>query len=159
MSDDDWDRSSFDFDLDQCSAVPSPNSTTETYADATTNATTTNATTAENQSDWSTTFPQGLPAQPSAPTVASTPMIIVDFTLFTSGLLHNRNDRNSNSDPTLASSTRKQIEGDYKAYSSDKERLASRCVIPCSTGVYQSALARLRDDTPGHYFVPIFPPK
>ena len=89
----------------------------------------------------------------------SHPMIIIDMTEISDGKIHNKHDRNSVNDSEAVSKLRKQIESKYETYAKDSSLLSSSVVIPCSSNVYRDALLRLRDEKPGHYFAPIFPPK
>ena len=86
------------------------------------------------------------------------PMIIVDITQIDPNI-HSKFDRNSVNDPTGASALRKKIEGDYINYAKNNVLISDGTVIPCGSSVWRGALSRLRDERPGHYFVPIFPPK
>ena len=82
-------------------------------------------------------------------------MIIVDMTQLNPNI-HSKFDRNSVNQPEQASILRKKIEKNYKDYAFSNELLSEGTVIPCGTSVWKDALVRLRDDRPGHYFVPIF---
>jgi hypothetical protein len=86
------------------------------------------------------------------------PMIIVDITRMDPNI-HSRFDRSSVNDAGGASAIRKRVEGDYDRYAGDAGLLADGTVIPCGSSVWRDALVQLRDDRPGHYFVPVFPPK
>lgn len=86
------------------------------------------------------------------------PMIIVDITQI-DPTIHSKYDRNSVNDPTAASAIRKKIEGEYTNYARNNIMISDGTVIPCGSSVWNVALARLRDERPGHYFAPIFPPK
>lgn len=86
------------------------------------------------------------------------PMIIVDITKIDSNI-HSKHDRNSVNDPTGASALRKKIEDDYEAYSKNPTLLSNGTIIPCGSSVWQTALIRLRNERPGHYFAPLFPSK
>lgn len=86
------------------------------------------------------------------------PMIIVDITQLNPDI-HSKFDRNSVNKPEEASLLRKIIEQHYKDYAFSNDHLSEGTVIPCGTSVWRAALVRLRDDRPGHYFVPIFAPK
>ena len=86
------------------------------------------------------------------------PMILVDMTLMTNDKIHSKFDRNSVNDVVAASNLRKLIEHDYDAYAKHADFLADGTVIPCGMSVWREALTRLRDERPGHYFAPIFPP-
>jgi len=89
---------------------------------------------------------------------SSEPMIIVDLTRIDPNI-HSKHDRNSVNDAEAASTLRKTIESDYLTFSKDAERISDGTILPCSCSVWRDALVRLRDERPGHYFVPIFPPK
>ena len=85
------------------------------------------------------------------------PMILIDLTRLDPDI-HNKFDKNGISDPAAASALRKKIESQYEQYSKDARLLADGTVIPCSTSVWRGAIQRMRDERPGHYFAPIFPP-
>lgn len=85
------------------------------------------------------------------------PMILIDLTRLDPDI-HNKFDKNGVSDSAAASSLRKKIESQYEQYSKDTRLLADGTVIPCSTSVWRGAIQRMRDERPGHYFAPIFPP-
>jgi len=86
------------------------------------------------------------------------PMIIIDITQMDPDI-HSKFDRNSVNHPDKASALRKKFEQNYVEYKSCPTLLSEGTVIPCGSSVWRDALVRLRDDRPGHYFVPIFAPK
>ena len=90
------------------------------------------------------------------------PMIIVDITQINSNI-HSKFDRNSVNNPEEASKLRKKIECNYEEYatatSNANELISNGTVIPCGSSVWKDALIQLRNDRPGHYFVPIFKKK
>jgi hypothetical protein len=86
------------------------------------------------------------------------PMILVDMTQMTGEKIHSKFDRNSVNDAEAASALRKKLEKEYDKYAKDAALLGDRTVIPCGISVWRGALVRLRDERPGHYFAPIFPP-
>ncbi len=107
---------------------------------------------------WDTPAPVSQPEREEEVRTSTEPMILVDLTKFTSGDVHNKFDRNSNNDPERVRKIRMEIEEDYETFSRNVAHLADRVVIPASQGVYRSALQQLRNDLPGHFFLPVFPP-
>ena len=89
---------------------------------------------------------------------AGSPMIIVDVTNIDPDI-HSKHDRNSVNDTEGASAMKRKFETSYDSYATDANMLAEGTVIPCGSSVWRAALVRLRDERPGHYFVPVFPPK
>jgi hypothetical protein len=95
------------------------------------------------------------------------PMILFDMTAYTEGkgppsscaLIHSKFDAHSVNDPGAVRNLRAAIEREYSRYAKDAELLSLGIVIPCGSTVWQGALARLRQERPGHYLCPIFPPK
>jgi hypothetical protein len=87
------------------------------------------------------------------------PMILVDMTALSEGVIHSKFDRNSVNDSVAASNLRRKIEEDYTTYAKNGSLVADGTVIPCGTTVWREALVQLRDERAGHYFAPIFPPK
>jgi hypothetical protein len=124
-----------------------------------------NANDADNDEDWLTPVPA--PKAPpdhnkpekEAEATDDRPMMIVDMTRMTQEQIHSKFDRNSVNDAEAASALRKKIEQDYDTYAKNSEWAGDGTVIPCGMSVWRGALSRLRDERPGHYFAPIFPPK
>ena len=85
------------------------------------------------------------------------PMLLIDLTRLDPNI-HNKFDKNGVSDSAAASALRKKIESQYEQYSNDAKLLADGTIVPCSTSVWRGAIQRMRDERPGHYFAPIFPP-
>ena len=90
------------------------------------------------------------------------PMIIVDLTALSQAdkslpEIHSKFDANSVNDPDAVKKLRVAIETNYERYARNADWLADRTVIPCGSTVWRPALARLRQERPGHYFCPIFP--
>lgn len=94
----------------------------------------------------------------SVPMRDEKPLILVDFTQIDQDI-HCRFDRHSVSDSVAASALRKRIEASFDVYAKDAALLSAGTVIPCGASVWKDALVRLREERPGHYFCPIFPPK
>ncbi|CAB9516259.1 expressed unknown protein [Seminavis robusta] len=114
----------------------------------------------DNEDDWSTPLQkEETKEQPPVKKEDDRPMIIVDMTQMTKEKIHSKFDRNSVNDAEAASALRKKLEQDYDSYAKDAALLGDGTVIPCGMSVWRGALTRLRDERPGHYFAPIFPPK
>ena len=101
--------------------------------------------------------PDGGTKSPKSSDADGNPMILIDLTRLDPGI-HNKFDKHGVSDAAAASALRKKIESQYDQYSKDARLLADGTVIPCSTSVWRGAIQRMRDERPGHYFAPIFPP-
>jgi hypothetical protein len=87
-----------------------------------------------------------------------TVVLLVDFTALSDGAIHNRFDKNAVNDPDAKRAMLKKVEAEYKKYKDDTNMLADGVVHPCAESVYRAALSQLRDDHPGHFFAPVFPP-
>ena len=116
----------------------------------------------DDDDEWMPKVKTSNPSDTKAPSNLSSddggnPMILIDLTRLDPDI-HNKFDKNGVSDSAAASSLRKKIESQYKQYSKDARLLADGTVIPCSTSVWRGAIQRMRDERPGHYFAPIFPP-
>ena len=101
--------------------------------------------------------PKQQPTTAQALTESSETMILVDMTELDSNI-HSRFDKNSVSDPVAASAWRKKLEVEYATYSKDASMISNGTIIPCGSTVWRDALVQLRQQRPGHYFAPIFPP-
>eukprot|EP00242_Pyramimonas_sp_CCMP2087_P006549 CAMPEP_0198213426 /NCGR_PEP_ID=MMETSP1445-20131203/28860_1 /TAXON_ID=36898 /ORGANISM="Pyramimonas sp., Strain CCMP2087" /LENGTH=155 /DNA_ID=CAMNT_0043888067 /DNA_START=125 /DNA_END=592 /DNA_ORIENTATION=- len=86
------------------------------------------------------------------------PMILVDLTTLTDGAIHNKFDKNACNDPDAKRVLTRKIEAEYSKYENDMTLIAQGIVRPCGQCVWRDALAALRDEVPGHFFAPIFPP-
>lgn len=73
--------------------------------------------------------------------------------------IHSKFDKNGVSDPVAASALHKRVVANFERNARDAEPLSEGTILPCSGGVWRPALARMRDERPGHYFRPIFGPK
>lgn len=91
------------------------------------------------------------------------PIIIVDMTTLSQRLslpeVHCQFDPNSVNDVVAVKALRQQIESNYDMYSKHMDYISERIIIPCGSSVYRSALIELRQERPGYFFYPIFPPK
>jgi hypothetical protein len=87
------------------------------------------------------------------------PMLLVDMTELSKGSIHSKFDANAVNDPVAVKALRVSIEKNYQAYVSNTTLVANRTVIPCGSTVWRPALVQMRQEKPGHYFGPIFPPK
>lgn len=96
---------------------------------------------------------------PAAPKDLGEPMLIVDLTLLTNGAIHSKFDRNSVNDPAGVSQWRQRLAVGSSGVTSNPEHLADGTVRPCGSSVWREALVRLRDERPGHFFLPVFPSK
>lgn len=115
----------------------------------------------DEDGDWEVKLPPAPPPAPAptptpAPPTDDRPMILVDLTHLDE-TIHSRFDRNSVSDPEKVSAWRKKIV--YQEYAGNHDLIAAVTFIPCKASAWKEALARMRDERAGHYFIPIFPPK
>lgn len=85
------------------------------------------------------------------------PMILVDMTELSQGVIHSKFDASSVNDHAAVKLLRLAIESDYASYAKNSSYLASGIVVPCGSSVWRPALVQLRRERPGHYFCPIFP--
>lgn len=99
------------------------------------------------------------PPSPEQPKDEGHPMLLVDMTELSKVTIHSKFDPNAVNDPVAVKSLRVTIEKDYQKYASDTALVANCTVIPCGSTVWRQALIQLRQEKPGHYFCPIFPPK
>ena len=67
-------------------------------------------------------------------------------------------DKHSVNDPDAKRALASKIGASFAEYRDNAELIARGVVRPCSHGVWQPALAGLRDEFPGHYWAPVFPP-
>jgi hypothetical protein len=102
--------------------------------------------------------------QPPAPAPAPTPapaaslVIVADFTVLSDGAIHNKFDKNAVNDPDAKRELGKQIEKDFLRYRDDESLLGSGAVRLCEESAWKETVQRLRDEQPGHFFAPVFPP-
>ena len=113
----------------------------------------------EEEKDWNVSIPVVVEKDVAKkPIKDDAPMLLIDLTHISKGALHSKFDKNSNNDPALASKLRKEAELKYESYKNDSRLIAERVIIPCGSSVWKDAIAQLRDDVPGHYFIPLFNP-
>ncbi|KAK3263158.1 hypothetical protein CYMTET_28022 [Cymbomonas tetramitiformis] len=86
------------------------------------------------------------------------PLILVDLTALSDGKIHNKFDKFGCNDAEAKREYTRKIESDYQKYANDAKLISSGVVRPCGYSVWRPALAALRDEVPGHFFAPIFPP-
>jgi hypothetical protein len=53
----------------------------------------------------------------------------------------------------------RKLTSEYAAHANNAALLATGTVRPCGASVWPAALAVLRQNTPGHYWAPVFPPQ
>lgn len=100
----------------------------------------------------------GGPPPPPAPAPAASLVIVADFTVLSDGAIHNKFDKNAVNDPDAKRELGKQIEKDFLRYRDDESLLGSGAVRLCEESAWKETVQRLRDEQPGHFFAPIFPP-
>lgn len=118
----------------------------------------------DEEEGWSSKLPTDPIPNTTQAIATGDPVILVDMTMFTQNdtswpEVHSRIDRYSVNDTETAKRLRKRIEADYDTYAKSTKYLSEGVVIPCGSSVWKEALSQLRDQRPGHYFCPIFPPK
>ena len=91
------------------------------------------------------------------------PMIVVDLTALDPSV-HSRFDAGSVNDPEAVSTWRRRIESEYytkyaQGCNGHRQLVADGVVVACGSSVWRGALSRLRQQKPGHYFLPVFPPR
>mmetsp|Transcript_10885 Transcript_10885/g.30830 ORF Transcript_10885/g.30830 Transcript_10885/m.30830 type:complete len:166 (+) Transcript_10885:89-586(+) len=86
------------------------------------------------------------------------PLLLVDLTVLSEGALHNKFDKSSCNDPDLKREWTRKIEDAFSEYESNTEMLSSGVLRPCGASVWREALSQLRDEYPGHFWAPVFPP-
>jgi hypothetical protein len=86
------------------------------------------------------------------------PMLLVNLTRLSDGVIHSKFDVNSVNDPAAVKEWRRTVERNFDTYASDASMLVNRIVIPCGSTVWRTALQNLRREEPGIYYCPIFPP-
>lgn len=110
----------------------------------------------DDDEGWETKLPP--PKEPTCPEEPTKnddrPMLLVDLTMI-DPTIHSRFDKNSVNDPEAASRLRKNLSLDELR--SNAEYLANGAIVSTGSGVWKAALQRMRDERPGHYFVPVFP--
>ena len=101
----------------------------------------------------------GATAAPTPAPADDRPLILVDLTVLSDGRVHNRFDKHSVNDPDAKRELANKIGAEYSKYSADAELIARGVVRPCAQSTWREALVTLRDEVPGHYWAPIFPPR
>lgn len=123
----------------------------------------------DDHDDWVTPLPKQQQQQQKDPEPSQSktiqhrqqddqPVMIVDLTKITRGAVHCKFDRHAVNDAAVASAWRKRIEQAYDMYAKDLDLVGNGTILPCGMSVWKQALSRVRDERPGHFFAPIFPP-
>mmetsp|Transcript_37648 Transcript_37648/g.67468 ORF Transcript_37648/g.67468 Transcript_37648/m.67468 type:complete len:167 (-) Transcript_37648:1452-1952(-) len=86
------------------------------------------------------------------------PLLLVDLTVLSGGALHNKFDKASCNDADLKREWIRKVEADYTEYERNAELISAGTVRSCGASVWREALTQLRDDHPGHFWAPVFPP-
>lgn len=95
----------------------------------------------------------------SAPMKESEILILVDLTVLSCGEIHNKFDKFSVNDNDAKSKLCERITSNYDEYYHNSKLIMEQTVRHCSDTVWRDALQSLRNDHPGHYWFPFFPPK
>ena len=96
---------------------------------------------------------------PSAPVKESEILILVDLTVLSCGKVHNKFDKFSVNDNDAKARLCEMITSNYDEYYHNSKLIMEQTVRHCSDTVWRDALQSLRNDHPGHYWFPFFPPK
>ena len=96
---------------------------------------------------------------PSAPVKESEILILVDLTVLSCGKVHNKFDKFSVNDNDAKAKLCERIASNYDEYYHNSKLIMEQTVRHCSDTVWRDALQSLRNDYPGHYWFPFFPPK
>ena len=94
-------------------------------------------------------------SKPAAATAPPT-LFIVNVSKLTDGAVHNKHDKARNNNPGEVGRIRREIEADWEGFGKNGEHVSSGVVIPCGGSVWKDALAQLRDEHPGEFFLPVF---
>ena len=111
----------------------------------------------DDGAEWTSAVAAPAPA-PAPVGVDDKPLILVNFTKLSNGAIHNKFDPNACNDPEAKSALAKQVSAEYQRYASDASLIASGDVRASGTSCWRAALAELRQQRPGQFFAPVFPP-
>lgn len=116
----------------------------------------------DDDDTWSSVRKRSTPEEkqkPQEPKPQDACLLLVNMTALSAGAIHNRHDVNGVNDVAAKSALTRKIEAGYASYAANAALLADGTVRPCSAGVWRAALAALRDEHPGQYWCPVWPPK